>query len=92
MFRFSVHRGYPFVWHHRGQEFTGVVPEDQALAVLAGEADAAVPAVAARVGGVTNGIDRLSLLADLAFWGAVTLTVVVGGQLVVGRLRRPSPR
>ena len=85
MYRFTVHRGFPLAWHHRGQDFTGVVPDDQALAVVTGRpGSGAGEAIAARVGGVTDSVDEQYLLADVAFWFGVVLTVIVIAGLVVG--------
>jgi len=41
-------------------------------------------AIAARVGGVTDSVDEQYLLADVAFWFGVVLTVIVIAGLVVG--------
>ena len=49
------------------------------------------PRIAARVGDVTDGIDWIYLLADLAFWAGVALTVIVlVRHVLVARRQQPQ--
>jgi hypothetical protein len=82
LYRFTIHRGFPLAWHHQAQELPdgsaflapGTVTEGQGWAFL--------------VGGVEEGVDPRYLAADLAFWGGVTLTIIVVVGLLLAARRR----